>query len=590
MSVDTTTRKASFVLNGVTSTFDFTFRAPQGTPTDIKCIATTGGVDTNLVYTTDYTVSVDTDGVGGTVTLAHPATTGTGTLTVYRETTDLQESDYEDYNQFPADTLEEDLDIRTMVSQDKAEDLSRSIKMPITSALTGSSVELPTPTIGYLIGWNATATGFANVVNPSALTASTPLLLSSGVMSLRYVSPLILSGTSLFLSTSTPVIVSSGSVALSVTAPVTVSSGSLNLSLTAPVVVSSNTLALSMVSPLNTSSGSLRLSHNTTNLKITSSELDTIQGISPAASPTFGGLVLSGSSASWICYETSEPSMGSTPMLRIRSPQAAGLSLFLDATSGGQRIYIWNQNVELPSMPNTGIKPTFAVCGDILVGDIVTIESNPVAIGQRVNTSLEETAVTTYYSAKNNNAETDGGSSISLAPAKNAGGAVNDGYININAYGKGSGTEANTIRFFTRKAATTTSTERLKITGTGDVYSEALTDYSTTSTITGWTSITTKIFQYKRIGKLVFVNFWIEGTSNSTASSITLPYSTALEYYYTFLLSAVVDTSTTLTLPGRGVIAQTSNVISFYKDCASGVWGATGNKRIAGHFFYEATI
>ena len=170
MSVETTTRKQSFVLNGVTSTFDFTFRALSAT--DIKAIATTGGTDTQLVYTTDYTVSLEADGVGGTLTLVSAATTGTGTLTVYRETTNTQESDYEDFNQFPADTLENDLDRATCVNQEQTEDLQRTVKMAITSTLTGSSVTLPAPEASKLIGWNAAANGFENNTNPSVAAAA----------------------------------------------------------------------------------------------------------------------------------------------------------------------------------------------------------------------------------------------------------------------------------------------------------------------------------------------------------------------------------------------------------------------------------
>jgi hypothetical protein len=50
-------------------------------------------------------------------------------------------------------------------------------------------------------------------------------------------------------------------------------------------------------------------------------------------------------------------------------------------------------------------------------------------------------------------------------------------------------------------------------------------DYSAVSTIVGWASFTTKKVSTKRIGKLVFVWFDIEGTSNTTGeSTISLPY------------------------------------------------------------------
>ena len=160
MSVSSTTRKQQFVLDGATADYTFNFRALLSAPEDIKCSVTTGGTTTVLTYTTQYSVSVNADGAGGTVTLVSASTIGLGTLTVYRETTNLQSSDYDDYNQFPANTLENDLDIRTMVDQEQSETFERSVKLPIESTLTG--IELPSPEAGKTLKWNATADNLEN--------------------------------------------------------------------------------------------------------------------------------------------------------------------------------------------------------------------------------------------------------------------------------------------------------------------------------------------------------------------------------------------------------------------------------------------
>jgi hypothetical protein len=162
MSVAATTRKQQFSLNGTTATLTFTFRALPSAPTDIKVTVTDGdGDDTALVYTTDYTVAVDADGVGGVVTLVSPSSVGSGTATVYRDTTNLQESDYDNYNQFPADTLELDLDIRTLVAQEQSEDLDRALVLPISYTGTVSTT-VPTPSAGAVLGWNSGGTGLEN--------------------------------------------------------------------------------------------------------------------------------------------------------------------------------------------------------------------------------------------------------------------------------------------------------------------------------------------------------------------------------------------------------------------------------------------
>jgi hypothetical protein len=57
----------------------------------------------------------------------------------------------------------------------------------------------------------------------------------------------------------------------------------------------------------------------------------------------------------------------------------------------------------------------------------------------------------------------------------------------------------------------------------GDLYTVTWTDYSGSSTIVGWTTPTAKI-RYKKIGKLVWVQYQITGTSNAGTTSFTLPF------------------------------------------------------------------
>jgi hypothetical protein len=157
MTVETTARKQSFA--GGQATLTFTFKCLPDHPEDIKVVAVSSGTETVLTYGVDYTVDLASDGVGGTVTLT-PSFSTLYTHTVYRETANKQESDYEDFNQFPADTLEEDLDRRTLVEQEMQEDLDRSVKLPISS--TASDLALPEPVAGKALKWNATADALVN--------------------------------------------------------------------------------------------------------------------------------------------------------------------------------------------------------------------------------------------------------------------------------------------------------------------------------------------------------------------------------------------------------------------------------------------
>lgn len=150
MTVASTARKQTF--SGGQASLTFTFRALTTAPTDIKVKKTliSTGVDTALTYTTEYTAAISADGIGGVVTVS-PTISTLYNLVVYRETTDKQESDYDDYNQFPANTLETDIDRRTMVSQETTENIDRSIKLPISSTLTG--LTLPNPVNGKTLKW-----------------------------------------------------------------------------------------------------------------------------------------------------------------------------------------------------------------------------------------------------------------------------------------------------------------------------------------------------------------------------------------------------------------------------------------------------
>lgn len=190
MTVSNTASTASFTLNQTTATFTFTFRALTSTPTDIKAIITTNSTNQNLTYTTDYTVAVNSDGVGGVLTLVTPATKSKGTLTVYRSTTNTQASDYDDYNQFPADTLETDVDKRTLVSQEQAESLTRALLLPIT--VTGVSTTLPIPVAGKVIGWSTGALSLCNydtsASDVTAAASSATAALSSQSLASLYAS------------------------------------------------------------------------------------------------------------------------------------------------------------------------------------------------------------------------------------------------------------------------------------------------------------------------------------------------------------------------------------------------------------------
>lgn len=116
------------------------------------------GVDTDLVLTTDYSVT----GAGndtGTVTLVVALPIG-ASLTIIRDVPFTQEADYVDNDAFPAESHETALDKLTMQTQQIREAQDRSLTLSPTS--DGVSAELPSPIASNILGWNSSGTGFVN--------------------------------------------------------------------------------------------------------------------------------------------------------------------------------------------------------------------------------------------------------------------------------------------------------------------------------------------------------------------------------------------------------------------------------------------
>ena len=147
-------------------------------------------------------------------------------------------------------------------------------------------------------------------------------------------------------------------------------------------------------------------------------------------------------------------------------PTGSPLQLSLANEAGGTRMYLWEEGRAVPTLPHTGVKPTFAVWGDLLIGDIVSIESNPIQAFMRQNTGLPASAVTNLYSAKLMSSDTDGGASVTLHPDDGSG--TRSGAVEINAWGTGAGTDSNTVLLQTRLNATN-YTPRLKVNSGGTI-------------------------------------------------------------------------------------------------------------------------
>jgi len=127
-------------------------------------------------YTLAYTIG---DPAGGTATITNaPDIPATGEKLILERVVDpLQDSDYKDTREIPADTIETDFDRRAMVEQQFDEQIGRSLKIPITSV--GISSDLLAPLADALLGWNSAGTAVTNIVQGAQGSADLPPITGS---------------------------------------------------------------------------------------------------------------------------------------------------------------------------------------------------------------------------------------------------------------------------------------------------------------------------------------------------------------------------------------------------------------------------
>jgi hypothetical protein len=116
----------------------------------------------------------------------------------------------------------------------------------------------------------------------------------------------------------------------------------------------------------------------------------------------------------------------------------------------------------------------------------------------------------------------------------------------------------------------------------------AWTDYSATSTVTGWSSTTVKKIYYTVVNNIVFVYFDIVGTSNQTYARFTVPYNAAntidiQRFCYAYSLNNG-DPLPTNGAVNIGTISKSTAIV----DClfGQGTWTNSGDKIVCGQFYY----
>ncbi len=151
--------------NGVTTAFFFTYALLL--PGDMEVY-----VNQTLVSPSLYTVFINTNGLGGSVTFGTPPPGGTNNVLLYRFVDYLQLTQFPNESDFNQVSLEDSVDKLTMECQQLEEGLSRSFQWKLTDPNI-PNLELPPYAPCEVIGWDCSSRKLANFSLPSVTTGPT---------------------------------------------------------------------------------------------------------------------------------------------------------------------------------------------------------------------------------------------------------------------------------------------------------------------------------------------------------------------------------------------------------------------------------
>ena len=169
MTVSSVTNRNDYSGNGVASTFAYGFRIFSETDLRVTTLHIATGVETTLVWPTDFTVTGVNDPAGGSITLVDGALGANYKLTVRFDADPLQATDIRNQGKFYPEIHENVFDFLTLLIQSARDEIRRSLRLSETSAVNG---QLPAPVAGKVLGWNSAADGLDNF-DPASLAVVT---------------------------------------------------------------------------------------------------------------------------------------------------------------------------------------------------------------------------------------------------------------------------------------------------------------------------------------------------------------------------------------------------------------------------------
>jgi hypothetical protein len=112
-------------------------------------------------------------------------------------------------------------------------------------------------------------------------------------------------------------------------------------------------------------------------------------------------------------------------------------------------------------------------------------------------------------------------------------------------------------------------------------------DISTTSTIVGFSTFSQRFIFYKIIDNYIFIDFYIEGASNSPSFTFTSPFNNTSGTSKFGSCGYNVNNGLVIQNPARVIITNNSNVLNISLSFTGAVYTATGTKGCAGQISFK---
>ena len=159
--------------NGSTDTFAFNGKAFSANDLVVEIITrATDALEETLTITTDYTVTINVNGTASIQTVAGKIPSATQDIQIRRDLEQKQETALPTGTVFPAQSVENAIDRSIGIAQEQEEQITRSLKFPVTSSTTVAT--LPEPVDNSYLLFDGTTGAFkvggtaANIENAEA--------------------------------------------------------------------------------------------------------------------------------------------------------------------------------------------------------------------------------------------------------------------------------------------------------------------------------------------------------------------------------------------------------------------------------------